>query len=218
MASPSIYQKRKEEVKRVHEALTNGVNPLSKEEADFVELCCRILGIEYKDKADAVEVGRRDRLKTIKAIRSLLKKLGADLEQHRSKSLEPSQVTWNMDGLAVHACSLKHPESSIKGLQEALNTGYKMDIRLAWAVVQRNLEDFRVTLNIVTIVGHGKQNKRNPGRIRVFPCAKNHRGQRAGSWTKLGKHLQLRLKILESSHYKQVSVAQSIDEDAGKRN
>jgi hypothetical protein len=43
MAS-SICQKRKEVIKRVHAALTNGVNPLSREEAYFMETCCCILG------------------------------------------------------------------------------------------------------------------------------------------------------------------------------
>jgi hypothetical protein len=41
-----IYQRRKEEIKRVYTALTNGVNPLSSEDADIVETCYRILGIE----------------------------------------------------------------------------------------------------------------------------------------------------------------------------
>ncbi len=36
--SSSVYQKRNEEIKRVHTALTNWVNPLSSEEAHFVEV------------------------------------------------------------------------------------------------------------------------------------------------------------------------------------
>jgi hypothetical protein len=43
MAS-SIYQRKKEDMISVHTSLTNEVNPLSSEEAHFVETCCHILG------------------------------------------------------------------------------------------------------------------------------------------------------------------------------
>ncbi len=48
--SSSIYQMRKEEIQRVHAALTERENPLSKEEAHFADMCCHKLGIEYQDK------------------------------------------------------------------------------------------------------------------------------------------------------------------------
>jgi hypothetical protein len=48
--SSSIYQERKEEIKRAHAVQTNGVNPhenlLSIEEAHFLETCYSLLGIE----------------------------------------------------------------------------------------------------------------------------------------------------------------------------
>jgi hypothetical protein len=46
----SIHQRRSEEIKRVHVALTNGVNPLSREEAHLVETCCRKLGMNYPER------------------------------------------------------------------------------------------------------------------------------------------------------------------------
>ncbi len=49
-----IYQRKKEEASKVHTALANGLNPLSSEEAYFVETCCRILGIECQDKLEQI--------------------------------------------------------------------------------------------------------------------------------------------------------------------
>ncbi len=48
----------------------------------------------------------------------------------------------NSDGLKASARSLKHWESSVKWLQEALNTGYKMNIRKASWMCLKSLEDF----------------------------------------------------------------------------
>ncbi len=90
----------------------------------------------YQDKAqqlgsEAVEAGRGDPMKTIKTIRGLLEKLGADVEDHRRKSPGPRQMTQNADGLDAHASSLKHLESSFKWLQAVLKPGYEMAVRVA---------------------------------------------------------------------------------------
>jgi hypothetical protein len=53
-----MFQIRKEEVRRVHTALTNEVQLLSSKEAHFVEVTCCIPGIEYRDKVK-VESNRR---------------------------------------------------------------------------------------------------------------------------------------------------------------
>jgi hypothetical protein len=51
-----IYQRKKEEASKVHTALANGLNPLSSEEAYFVEtcVCCRNLGVECQDKLEQI--------------------------------------------------------------------------------------------------------------------------------------------------------------------
>ncbi len=102
--------------------------------------------IEYQDKAlkienDAVEAGRGDPAKTIKAISDLLEKLGErkkledEVEDHGRKSPGPNQMTWNVDRLDVHACSLKHLESRIKRLQEVLGTGYELAVKVAGSLL-----------------------------------------------------------------------------------
>ncbi len=58
----------------------------------------------------------------------------------------PSQMARNSDGLKASAHSLKHWESCVKWLQEALNTGYKMNIRKASWMCLKSLEDFREKL------------------------------------------------------------------------
>ncbi len=52
-----------------------------------METCCRYLGMNYPDKAqqieiDAMEVGRGDPMKTIRASRGLLERLEAKVEDH----------------------------------------------------------------------------------------------------------------------------------------
>jgi hypothetical protein len=104
MAS-SIHQTRKKEIKRVYTSLTNGVNPLSlslslsrEREREREKICENLLPpsrIEYQDKAQQigsgveVEAGREGPLKTIRPIRGFLEKLGAEVEDHRSKSTDP---------------------------------------------------------------------------------------------------------------------------------
>ncbi len=59
----------------------------------------------------------------------------------------------NVDGLHIHAQSLKHLEGNVKGLQDALAVGYKMDVRVAQLDMLRSLQDFRVRLFRVAVVG-----------------------------------------------------------------
>ncbi len=87
-------------------------------------------------------VGRGDPVKTIRATMGFLEKLGATGGHHWG----PSHTMQNADGLDAHANSLKHLESSNKGLQEAHSMAFEMAIRLARLDVLRNLEDFRMTL------------------------------------------------------------------------
>ncbi len=51
---------------------------------------------------------------------------------------------------------MEHLKSSVKELQEALGTGYKMALRVACSDVPRKLEDFRVTFVRIAIVGYWK--------------------------------------------------------------
>jgi hypothetical protein len=61
-----------------------------------------------------VEAGRGGPVKTIKVIRGLPEKLGADMEDHRRKSPGPSQDT------PIH--SFKHLYNSVKVLQDTFGT------------------------------------------------------------------------------------------------
>jgi hypothetical protein len=79
------------------------------------------------------------------------KKLGDEVEDHRRKSPGPNQMTWNVDGLDVHACSLKHLESRIKRLQEVLGTGYELAVKVACLDMLKNLVDFRVKPDRVAV-------------------------------------------------------------------
>ncbi len=145
----------------MHAALTKKENPLLKEEAHFVDMCCHILEIDYQDNtkqigSEVLVAGRGDPVKTIRATMGFLEKLGAKVEDHRWTSLGPSHTMQNADGLDSHANSLKHLASSNKGLQGATSLAYEMTIRLARLDVLRNLEDFRMTLKRMAMAGQWK--------------------------------------------------------------
>jgi hypothetical protein len=62
---------------------------------NFVEMCCCFMGREYLDKveqigSEAAKEGRVDPFKTIKEIKCLLEKLGAEVKDHKRKSMGPS--------------------------------------------------------------------------------------------------------------------------------
>jgi hypothetical protein len=62
---------------RVKKALDHGENPLSEAEVDSVQTCCRILGIDSKEKIDnigkrAMTIGRGNVQKTMSAFTKLL--------------------------------------------------------------------------------------------------------------------------------------------------
>ncbi len=61
----SIYQRRKQKVRRLHTALTNLANPLFSVETHLIGTCCCILGIEYRDKVEQIgsETGKERREK-----------------------------------------------------------------------------------------------------------------------------------------------------------
>jgi hypothetical protein len=63
-------------------------------------------------------------MNTIRAIRGLLEKLGAEVEDYRRKSPGPSQITRIAEKQDAYSCGLKNLEGSIKWLQETLTTGY----------------------------------------------------------------------------------------------
>jgi hypothetical protein len=103
-------------------------------------------------------------MKIIRAIRAFLEKSGAEAEDHRTASPGPSQTMQNAHGLDAHAGSLKHLESTV----------YDMAVRVTQSDMLRNLEDFIVTLKRVALAGHGRRNRRGPGRTRVQLCAYSH--------------------------------------------
>ncbi len=55
---------------------------------------------------------------------------------------------------------MKHLESSVKELQEALGTGYQIALSVARSDVLRKLEDFRVTFERITIAGYWKAKRK----------------------------------------------------------
>ncbi len=87
-------------------AMTNRKNHLSREEEHFVEICCGILGIKFCDKVEQIEGdggggGEKRPLKTIKAIRCLLEKLGDEVEDHRRwAQSENTELRW----LEINKC------------------------------------------------------------------------------------------------------------------
>jgi hypothetical protein len=109
-------------------------------------------------------------MKIIRAIRAFLEKAGAEEEDHRTASPGPSQTMQNADGLDARAGSLKHLESNIQRAAR-LGTVYDMAVRVTQSDMLRNLEDFIVTLKRVALAGHGRRNRRGPGRTRVQLCA-----------------------------------------------
>jgi hypothetical protein len=91
--SSSIFQRKKEKTRRVHPALTDGMNPLPSEEAHFVEMSGHILEVVYWNTVEigneAEEKGKGDPGKTFMAIRILLEKHRVNL-----RFIEESPGAW----------------------------------------------------------------------------------------------------------------------------
>jgi hypothetical protein len=124
-----------------------------------------------------VEEGRGDPVKTIKAVRCLLEKLGADVEDHKRKSPGFSQMAQNSNRLEAHAHSLKQLEGSIKWMQEALDTGYEMGIRKAQLNVLRSMGDFMVTFDRVAMAGQWKPKQKKAWKDQGTPMFRTKPGR-----------------------------------------
>jgi hypothetical protein len=136
------------------------MNYLSSVEEHFMDTCCFILGLEYRDTVDQmgcepVDIGGEEILWRPS------KKSGISWSPGEAQGLSggpqeevpgPSQVIQLFDGLEAHACNLEHFESSVNWLLEVLDTRYEMDIRIAQLDVLQSLEDFRVILERVAMV------------------------------------------------------------------
>ncbi len=77
-------------------------------------------------------------------IRSLMEKLGAEVETHGRGTVGPSYFIRNSGGLDAHTCSLENLENSVKW--PARGAGERLQDIL------RSLEDFRVRHNRVAMV------------------------------------------------------------------
>jgi hypothetical protein len=61
------------------------------------------------------------------------------------------QTMWNTDNLDAPAWSLQYLIDSAKGLQDALQRGFAMGIKIARFDLTNNLEDYRVTLERIAM-------------------------------------------------------------------
>ncbi len=85
------------------------------------------------------------------AIQKLLGALGSKVEACRRDSPAPFQTMQNTDNLDAPARSLQYLVDSAKGLQDALQKGFVMGIKIAWLDLEKSLEDYKVTLKRIAM-------------------------------------------------------------------
>jgi hypothetical protein len=136
---------------RVRKAMDQDENPLSVAEVDFVQTCCRILGIDSKEKIDsickrALADGKGNVRKTMSAITNLLDELGWEAKKHKREAPGPSLTTWPWDDMDVPTCSLQHLKASVKGVRDVTIWGFAREIKISKLNLESSIEDFRVTV------------------------------------------------------------------------
>jgi hypothetical protein len=86
-------------------------------------------------------------------MRELLETLRAEAEKaFRRMSLAYYQTTRNVDNLKAQIHILEHLKEGVSGPGEALHQGFIMGIKIACFSMIKNLENYRVMLNGVTLV------------------------------------------------------------------
>ncbi len=118
---------------RVKEALEKGENPLSAAEVDFVQKCCRILGMNSEEKINeigrrAVEDGKRKLRKVMSTITVLPDELGDRIKGHQRKSPGPLLSTRSYDDMDAPAHSLQHIQANVKGVKDTMVGRYSWGI------------------------------------------------------------------------------------------
>jgi hypothetical protein len=136
---------------RVKKALERGENPLSAAVADFVQTCCRILGINSEEKINeigrrAVEDSKGNVQKVMSAITMLLDELGDKVKGHQRNSPGPSLSTRSYDDMDAPVRSLQHLQASVKGVRDMTVRGFARGIKVAELDLENSMEDFRITV------------------------------------------------------------------------
>jgi hypothetical protein len=136
---------------RVKKAIDKGENPLSEAEVDFVQTCCRILGIDSKEKIDsigkrAIEGGKGNMWKTMKVIPQLLDELRREAKRHKRELPGPSLTTRALDDMDSLSPSFLHLEAIVKGVRDAMTGGFARGIKIARHDLKNSMEGFWVTV------------------------------------------------------------------------
>jgi hypothetical protein len=139
------------EAARICEALDKGKNPLLEEEICFNRTCCQIMKINEKEKiesdgATAIWEGNGKAARTMATIWKLLGALGCEAGVCRRDSLAPFQATQNMENFDATVGSLQYLTNSTEGLQDALQRGFAMGIKIARFDLEKSHENYKVTL------------------------------------------------------------------------
>jgi hypothetical protein len=148
-------KKRQKQLTRVHKALNNGESLLFEEEVRFIQLCCRIMKVSESDKvkfitANAViEEGNPGF--AIATIKKILEALGSEAKACRRASPAHYQASRNADDMDAPMRSLEYLGESAQSLQEALQQGFIMGIRMARFNMTKSMKDYRVTLERVAM-------------------------------------------------------------------
>ncbi len=136
---------------RVMKAMDQGKNPLLEAEVDFVQTCCRILGINSEERVDSIRKqalaeGIENVRKTIMQSQGCWMRWAGrpstSSESHRSLSL--TTRTW--DNLDAPACSLQHLEVRVKGVRDTIIGGFARGIKMSKLDLENCMEDFGITL------------------------------------------------------------------------
>jgi hypothetical protein len=90
----------------------------------------------------------------------------AEGEGHKRSSPAPYPTFWNVEGNEAHTSSLEHLEGSTKGLDEVLQTGFIMGLKMDWFDMLKSLEDFRITLEEVTMENKWAMNLKRAWEVR----------------------------------------------------
>jgi hypothetical protein len=138
---------------RVKKALEQGENPLSAAEVDFVQTCCRILGINSEEKIDdvgrqAVEDCKGKVRKVMSAITKLLDELGDRVKGHQKNSPGPLLSTRFYDDMDAPARGLQHLQASVKGVRDTMVGIFARGINRAKLDLENSIKDFQITVEM----------------------------------------------------------------------
>jgi hypothetical protein len=116
-------------------------------EVDFVQMSCRILGIDSdeivaKIGQKAVESSKGKVRKFMSSITVLLDERGDRAKAHKRETPGPVMSTRAYDDMDAPACSLAHLWANVKGIRDTMARGFSRGIRVVKLALENRVEEF----------------------------------------------------------------------------